>query len=166
VIKLESQSRRLCFRLACFHKPFKLLFCALTFSKAKTMTFSSKSSSPPALSHTGFERLHDHRNRRHHFSSTPPQLTLVDALAMQAQAQAQASPSGGVFAAIPIWTGGDAASASSEERETLALAAMIAVLYDGTTPADRHGDTGNGRESPDRSKHNPPNNPPSEPSAQ
>jgi hypothetical protein len=138
----------------------------VTVSKAKTMTFSSKSSNPPALSHTGFERLHDHRYRRHHFYSTPPQITLVDVLAMQAQAQSQASPSGSGFATISIWTGGDAgASASSEDREALALAAMLAVLYDGTIPANRHGDTGYGRESPDRSKDTP-DNPPSDPSAQ
>jgi hypothetical protein len=118
------------------------------FSKAKTMTFSPKSSSPPAVPH--IEQFHD-----------PPQLTLVDVLAMQTQAQAQApSSSGGGFATMPIWTGGDAAFAFSEEREALALAAMVAVLNDGIIPAGRN------RNTPDRPNHNTPQNSPSEPSPQ
>jgi hypothetical protein len=82
-------------------------FALQLLSKAKTMTFSSKSPSPPAVCHIGFEQIHDNRPR-HHFYSTPPQLTLVDVLAMQAQAQVQAqapSSSGGGFATMPIWTG-------------------------------------------------------------
>jgi hypothetical protein len=117
------------------------------------MTFSSKSSAPPdaPLFH-----------QRHPLYSTPPQLTLIDVLAMQAQAQAP--PSEG-FATMPIWTGGDAVSAPSEERGTLSLAEMIALLdgdlLDGdTTPSGRNGNTA------DRPKRNTPRNSPDEPSAQ
>jgi hypothetical protein len=134
------------------------------FSKAKNMTFSSKSSTTPDVPPNGFEQFH----QRHPLYSTPPQLTLLDVLAMQAQAQAP--PSGG-FATMPIWTGRDAVSASSREREALALAAMIALLdgdllNEDNTPSSRNGNAGDDRGSSDRPKRNTPQNSPSEPSAQ
>jgi hypothetical protein len=83
------------------------------------------------------------------------------------QAQAQAPPSGD-FATMPLWTRGNAVPSSSEEGETLAfaLADMIAVLDDDTTPSSRNGNTGDGRGSADRPKRNTPKNSPGEPSAQ
>jgi hypothetical protein len=123
------------------------------FSKAKTMTFFSKSSPPPAVPH-----------HRHPFYSTSPQLTLVDALVMQAQAQAL--PHGDGFAATPLWIGGDGVSSSSDERQAVDLAAMIDALIGDNIPSSRNGNTGDGRESADRPKRNAPQNSPSEPSAQ
>jgi hypothetical protein len=133
------------------------------FSKAKIMTFSSKSFSPPAVPRNGSEQIH----HRHPLYSTPPQLTLIDVLVMQAQAQAQvqAPPSGG-FATMTLWNGGDPVPSSSEERDALVLAAMIAILNEDTTPSDRNGNTGDDRGSPDRPKRNDPHNSPDEPSAQ
>lgn len=131
------------------------------------MTFSSKSSSSPDIPRNGLEQFY----HRHPFYSTPPQLTLIDVLAMQAEAQAEAPPSGG-FATMPIWTGGDALSASSREREAPALAVMIALLDgdllngDPTIPSGRNGNTGDGMGSADRPKRNTPRNSASEPSAQ
>jgi hypothetical protein len=126
------------------------------FSKAKIMTFSSKSySSPPPVLRNNSEQIH----HRHPLYSTAPQLTLIDVLVMQAQAQAQvqvqAPPSGG-FATMTLWTGGDPVPSSPEERQALVLAAMIAVLNDDTTPS----------ESADDRRRNDPHDSPNEPSAQ
>jgi hypothetical protein len=130
------------------------------------MTMSSKSSSPPAVPvpHNSFERYQHHPPPY----STPPQLTLLAALAMQAQAQA---PSSGGFATMPIWTGGDAVSASSREREALAYAAILALLdgdllIEDSDPSGRNGNAGDDRGSADRPKQNTHQNSPSEPSAQ
>jgi hypothetical protein len=127
------------------------------------MSFSSKSSSPPTVPRNAVEQIH----HRHPLYSTPPQLTLVDVLVMQAQAQAQvqAPPSGG-FATMPLWTGGDPTPLSSEERDALILAAMLDVLTEDISPSHRNGNTGSGRESTDRSKRNDPHNSHNEPSAQ
>jgi hypothetical protein len=134
------------------------------FSKAKKMTFSSKSSFPPDVPRNSFEQY----QHRHPLYSTPPQLTLIDVLMMQTQAQA---PSGEGIATMPIWTGGDAVSAPSEERGALTLAAMLALLdgdlLDGdTTPSGRNGNAVDDRGSADHPKHITPQNSPSEPSAQ
>jgi hypothetical protein len=131
------------------------------------MTISSKSSSPPAVPRNSFEQYQHHRP----LNSTPPQLTLVDVLAMQAQAQAQAPSSGGGFATMPIWTWRDAVSASSREREALTYAAILALLDgdlldDDTDPSGRNGNAGDDRGSDDRPKQNTRQNSPSEPSAQ
>jgi hypothetical protein len=131
------------------------------FSKAKIMTFSSRSSSPPAVPRNSFEQIH----HRHPLYSTAPQLTLIDVLVMQAQAQVQAPPSGG-FATMTLGNGGDPVPSSSEERDALILAAMIAVMDEETTPSDRNGNTGSGGGSPDRPKRNDSHNSPNEPSAQ
>jgi hypothetical protein len=105
------------------------------------MTFS-KSSPPPADPHNGLVQFHHHR---HPLYSTPPQLTLIDALMMQAQAQA---PPSGDFATMPLWTRGNAVPSSSEERRALALATMIAVLNEDSIPSSRDGNFGDGHNSP------------------
>jgi hypothetical protein len=123
------------------------------------MTFSSKSSSHLAVPY-----------HRYPFYSTCPQLTLVDALVMQAQAQAQsqsqALPNGDDFATMPLWIGGNPVPSSSEGRDASILAAMIAVLNEDTTPSHQNGNTGSGGESTDHPKRNAPQNSPSEPSPQ
>jgi hypothetical protein len=133
------------------------------------MTFSSKSSSStaPADPHRdGFEQFHPRR----HIYSSPPQLTLVDVLAMQAiQTQAQAPPSGGGLTPMPLWIARDTVPSSSTQREVLArgLEAMMAVLDDeDTIPSDRNINTGGSRRSADRPKPNSHQNSPHEPSAQ
>jgi hypothetical protein len=128
------------------------LHSLLLFSKTNTMTFSSKSSSSPAVPH-----------HRYPFYSTCPQMTLVDALVMQAQAQALLN--GDSFVTMPHRIGGDPVPSSSEGRDSLILAAMIAVLNEDTTPFHQNGNTGSSGESTDHPKSKDPHNSPNEPSA-
>jgi hypothetical protein len=124
------------------------------------MTSSKSSSSPPAdPQRDGVEQFHPHR----YIYSFPPQLTLVDVLAMQPQAQAP--PTGFGFTTMPIWTAGDTAPSSSDEREVLgrSLEALLAVLDSGTIPSGRNRNAGGGRGSADRPKTNSPQNSPREP---
>jgi hypothetical protein len=135
------------------------------------MTSSKSSSSPPNDPHQhGVELFH---YQRQHPYSSPPQLTLVDVLAMQAMhTQAQAPPSGVGFPTMPLWTTarGDTVPSSFNEREVLGrgLDAMMALLDGDTIPSGRDEIIlGGGRGSADRPKPNSPqNSPPREPSAQ
>jgi hypothetical protein len=113
---------------------------------------SSKSSSPPADPYLGFEQFHHHR----HIYSMPPQLTLVDALAMQSQARTSTSFGGSTT--MPLCTGGDALRSVSDEIEALDLEAMMGVLDRDIVPSGRNQNTRDGRGSED--------SPPRESSAQ